>query len=42
VYICPKARFEKEKGLIMHKQTWQHYTKMPEEKTIDFFEETIG
>jgi len=22
----------KKKGLIMHKQTWQHYTKVPKEK----------
>ena len=33
MYICPKARFEKrEIVLIMHKQTWQHYTEVPEEK----------
>jgi len=27
-----KQDLKKRNGLIMHKQTWQHYTKMPEEK----------
>ena len=27
-----KQDLKKRNGLIMHKQTWQHYTKVPEEK----------
>jgi len=27
-----KQDLKKRNGLIMHKQIWQHYTKLPEEK----------
>ena len=27
-----KQDLKKRNGLLMHKQTWQHYTKVPEEK----------